>query len=460
MKNLLFHVKRQRQLVSLGILFLMLIFCFQTGTRNTEAKSNKVHLKKSSLTVGIGSGYSETIRILQGKKKLAGQDFTFRSSDPKVAKVNKKGIVTGKKPGMAKIVCKRKDGSQKLTCKITVMRYVEEITVGDGYLNFTEIGETRQLPLTIYPKNATVQKFRYKSSNPDVVTIDPDGMVTCTGEGTAKITVTATDPLKMNTMVDVCLVTGFQEPFGISQEQNIPHGKVTTIKYPSTAYKGNAKRKAVVYTPPGYTTEKKYNVLYLLHGGGDDETSWTQNGGAHYIMDYLYDKNLVEDMIVVMPNNSNATAAEQDLSGSLAEYLTTHYSIATGPEHTAVAGYSLGGLCASYVVLKSPEKYSYLGCISTAGEYFQELFIDKLADPGSTFYNSPLKVVWLSIGTADTLVMSSHREAKRTLESQQAQEYFKNYGTQYYCYERETETSHSWLEWQNGLYNFARLIFR
>jgi enterochelin esterase-like enzyme len=85
-----------------------------------------------------------------------------------------------------------------------------------------------------------------------------------------------------------------------AKRDDIERGKVETVEYDSKSV--GAKRKMVVYTPPGYAKDAKYPVLYLLHGGGDDETGWQKKGSAGVILDNLYaDKKLVP-MIVVMPN--------------------------------------------------------------------------------------------------------------------------------------------------------------
>jgi enterochelin esterase-like enzyme len=85
-----------------------------------------------------------------------------------------------------------------------------------------------------------------------------------------------------------------------ARRDGIERGKVETVEYDSKSV--GAKRKMLIYTPPGYTKETKYPVLYLLHGAGDDETGWTKKGAADVILDNLYaDKKLVP-MIVVMPN--------------------------------------------------------------------------------------------------------------------------------------------------------------
>jgi enterochelin esterase-like enzyme len=85
-----------------------------------------------------------------------------------------------------------------------------------------------------------------------------------------------------------------------ARRDQVERGKVETIEYYSNAVSG--KRKATVYTPPGYTKERIYPVLYLLHGAGDDETGWTRKGAADVILDNLSADKKVAPMIVVMPN--------------------------------------------------------------------------------------------------------------------------------------------------------------
>lgn len=90
-------------------------------------------------------------------------------------------------------------------------------------------------------------------------------------------------------------------PQGFDTKRNeIPHGNVETVEYSSKSV--GAKRKMVIYTPPGYSKDRKYPVLYLLHGAGDDETGWWKKGAANVILDNLYADKKIAPMIVVMPN--------------------------------------------------------------------------------------------------------------------------------------------------------------
>ena len=85
-----------------------------------------------------------------------------------------------------------------------------------------------------------------------------------------------------------------------SDREGVARGKVETVGYHSTTV--GTDRKMLVYTPPGYSTEERYPVLYLLHGIGGDEEEWRKHGSPAVILDNLYAENKIAPMIVVMPN--------------------------------------------------------------------------------------------------------------------------------------------------------------
>src|SRR2546429_2608723 len=89
--------------------------------------------------------------------------------------------------------------------------------------------------------------------------------------------------------------TGFD-----TRRDGIDRGKLETVEYDSATV--GAKRKAQVYTPPGYSKGQKYPVLYLLHGIGGTETEWTRGGRAHVVLDNLFADKKIVPLIVVLPN--------------------------------------------------------------------------------------------------------------------------------------------------------------
>ena len=138
-------------------------------------------------------------------------------------------------------------------------------------------------------------------------------------------------------------------PAGFDQARSgIPHGMVTSTTYPTKSY---GMKNMRVYTPPGYSTATKYPVVYLHHGLGGDETSWTNGALGNNILDNLIADGLAIPMVLVMPNNSMTTPSDQAGYGqyetvlipSLIPYIEANYSVATGQPNRAISGLSMGG---------------------------------------------------------------------------------------------------------------------
>src|ERR1700752_4052789 len=135
-----------------------------------------------------------------------------------------------------------------------------------------------------------------------------------------------------------------------ARRDGIDRGKLETVEYDSTTV--GVKRKAQVYTPPGYSKDQKYPVLYLLHGIGGDEKEWTRGGAANVILDNLYADKKAVPMIVVLPNGRASkdltarspfgqqgpafAAFEKDLLGDLIPFVEKTYSVKTDREARAL----------------------------------------------------------------------------------------------------------------------------
>ena len=195
----------------------------------------------------------------------------------------------------------------------------------------------------------------------------------------------------------------------------IPHGKIDTISYNSKTV-GN-KRKALIYTPPGYSKKKKYPVLYLLHGIGGDEKEWLNGGKPQIILDNLYAEGKIEPMIVVMPNgramkddravgnifDSDKVQAfatfEKDLLNDLIPYIEKKYPVYTDREHRAIAGLSMGGGQSLNFGLGNLDKFAWIGGFSSAPNTKtpQEL----VPDPEAA--KEKIKLLFISCGASDGL---------------------------------------------------------
>src|SRR3954451_17330033 len=164
------------------------------------------------------------------------------------------------------------------------------------------------------------------------------------------------------------------------KRDGVERGKLETVEYESTTV--GVKRKAQVYTPPGYSKDKKYPVLYLLHGIGGDEKEWTRGGKAEVIMDNLYADKKAVPMIVVLPNGRASkdvtaksgfgqqgpafAAFEKDLLEDLIPFIEKNYSVKADRESRALAGLSMGGGQSLNFGLNNLDTFAWVGGFSSA----------------------------------------------------------------------------------------------
>ena len=240
--------------------------------------------------------------------------------------------------------------------------------------------------------------------------------------------------------------------------ESIPHGKIDTITYFSKTV-GN-KRKALIYTPPGFSKEKKYPVLYLLHGIGGDEKEWYNQGQPQVILDNLYAEGKVEPMIVVLPNgramkDDRATGDvygkaaafatfEQDLLKDLIPYVEKNYPTIKDSQHRAIAGLSMGGGQSLNFGLGNLDKFAWVGGFSSAPNTKQPQ--ELIPDPEVA--KTKLKLLWISCGDKDGLITFSQR----------THDYMKTYGVPHIFY--IDHGYHDFKVWKNSLYMFSQLLFK
>ena len=158
--------------------------------------------------------------------------------------------------------------------------------------------------------------------------------------------------------------------------KDVPHGNVQQILFPSKST--NTQRRAFVYTPPGYGKDKskKYPVLYLQHGWGEDETAWSNQGHANLIMDNLIAEGKIKPFIIVMTygmtndvkpggiRNFKIDAFETVLMDELVPYVDDNFRTIADREHRAMAGLSMGGMETHLITLAKPGEFAYYGLLS------------------------------------------------------------------------------------------------
>ena len=216
--------------------------------------------------------------------------------------------------------------------------------------------------------------------------------------------------------------------------QDVPHGAVREIWYLSKVT--GSWRHALVYTPPGYDTQTKmrYPVLYLQHGGGEDETGWIRQGRANFILDNLIASGSTKPMIIVMaygyakraghpdpdltgkPFGSPemmkamqemASAFEDDMTQALIPFVDSHFRTVADRDHRAMAGLSMGGMQTFQVTFDHLDLFSYIGGFSGAAGPMvlgnekldpKTILHGALADPAA--FAKRVHLLWLGVGTA------------------------------------------------------------
>jgi enterochelin esterase-like enzyme len=245
-----------------------------------------------------------------------------------------------------------------------------------------------------------------------------------------------------------------------SYRPNIAHGKITTATYHSTTV--GVDRQTLIYTPPGYSEDKKYNVLYLLHGIGGDEREWYNNGSPHIILDNLYADQKLEPMIVVLPNgramvNDDAVGDifdpekvkafetfEFDLLNDLIPFIDTNYPVLAGRGNRALAGLSMGGGQALNFGLGHLDTFAWVGAFSAAPNTKAPAAL--VPNPAATA--DSILQLWISCGTNDGLLYIS----------QQTHDYLEQHDVPH-IYSLVEGAVHEWKVWKYGLYHFSQLIF-
>lgn len=239
------------------------------------------------------------------------------------------------------------------------------------------------------------------------------------------------------------------EGFDVRRE-GIECGKVETVEYDSKAAGG--KRKMCVYTPPGFSKNQNYPVLYLLHGSLSDETSWVKDGAADAILDNLYADKKPVPMIVIMPNGNLFKEGDafgtDHLLGDVIPFVENHYPVKADREHRALAGLSWGVLQAINIGIAKPDTFAYIGLFIgglDGCDQFENEHQEALKDLGT---RKKLKLLWIANGRKDL----TYESCQDTLQL------FDKYNIQYVYV--EGKGVHSWETARNDLFVFAPLAFR
>jgi enterochelin esterase-like enzyme len=242
-----------------------------------------------------------------------------------------------------------------------------------------------------------------------------------------------------------------------ARRDGVVRGRAELVEYESRTV--GTRRKALVYTPPGYSPDRRYPVLYLLHGIGGDETEWQRQGAPETILDNLSADRKLVPMIVVMPNgraqpNDRAEGDvfrsapafalfEKDLLTDLIPFIESRYPVERDRLSRALAGLSMGGGQALNFGLAHPDTFAWVGAFSAAPN----------TKPPEQLVPNPeaarrLKLLWISCGDTDGLIFVSQRTHR----------YLKEKGVPHVWH--VDSGGHDFAVWKNDLYLFAQRIFR
>lgn len=241
--------------------------------------------------------------------------------------------------------------------------------------------------------------------------------------------------------------------------KNIPHGQVRSLYHWSDV--NGIERHINVYVPAEYekNPNKKYPVLYLVHGWGEDENGWSVQGHMGNIMDNLIASGKAVPMIIVMPSGDVKTNSDvRSASGSITDifvkdmipYIDKTFRTYTDRDHRAMAGLSRGGAQTTATVFTNMDKFAWVGTFSgffnrggtnLIDSAFNGVFKDAAA------FNKQIKLLFISTGTEENSPKASV-------------DLLKAHGIKNIVFHESEGTAHEWLTWRRALNEFAPRLFK
>ncbi|QGJ71407.1 Carbohydrate acetyl esterase/feruloyl esterase [Planctomycetales bacterium 10988] len=242
-------------------------------------------------------------------------------------------------------------------------------------------------------------------------------------------------------------------PPAVHDFQEVPHGTVHLHDYASKV--AGDVRQFVVYTPPGYEAgSEEYPVLYLFHGSGDIQTTWTTHGKAHWILDNLIASGDAEPMLIVMLNghaappedrSRNTELFEKDLMQQVMPMVEKVYRVKSDAANRGIVGLSMGGGQSLTIGLKHTDTFAWVGGFSS-GTPEEATVQAAFEDVERT--NRELKLLWIACGEDDFL-LDRNKEFIQLLEQKGIDHEWM-----------ETEGAHSWPVWREYLADFLPRLFK
>ena len=232
--------------------------------------------------------------------------------------------------------------------------------------------------------------------------------------------------------------------------KDVPHGMVSTVYYPSTTF--NKTRRMHVWTPAGYDGMDKLPVLYLIHGGGDNDYSWPGVGCANFILDNLLAEGKIVPMVVVMPDGSVDTDKFTDeMMNDIIPYVEANFHVLTDREHRAIAGLSMGGLETLNIALQHYKHFAYVCPLSTGWFLESDLYTrwEPYLKEHAAEMNKYFKLFKFYMGGEEDI---AYKNCVGTREA------FDKYGIKHEY--SSMDGGHTWYVWRHNLHDLAPLLFK
>jgi len=263
--------------------------------------------------------------------------------------------------------------------------------------------------------------------------------------------------------------------------KSVPHGQLREVLYFSKS--SNSNRHCFVYTPPEYDKDisKRFPVLYLQHGMGEDETGWGNQGHANLIMDNLIAEGKAKPFIIVMENGGgmggprrggppggvapagttnstpgpgarggfNFSAFERVLIDDLIPYIDRTYRTLGDQPHRGMAGLSMGGMQTRSITLANLDKFSHIGVFSGGS-----IALTNITDMAA--FKQKVKLVFVSYGSRE---VDSPNRRNFGGDPKANTEALKEAGVNSLYYVSPL-TAHEWQSWRRSLHQFAQSLFQ
>jgi enterochelin esterase family protein len=252
--------------------------------------------------------------------------------------------------------------------------------------------------------------------------------------------------------------------------KDVPHGSISSKYYFSNVT--NSWRRLFVYTPPGYDakTSEKYPVIYIQHGGGEDERGWVEQGKTDIILDNLIAEGKAKPMIIVISNgnvssgkggggysSAGMAAFKDEMTKNIVPFTDKNFRTLADAKNRALCGLSMGGGQAFYVGLESPDNFASVGIFSsgifgginnpTGKEFDANKEVPGLLSKSQSF-NDKLKLFYISVGEQDPRYEFTKKAVNK----------FQDGGLKVQF--NSFPGDHEWQVWRKSLHDFASRVFK